>query len=95
MGFIGLGNRGDQVLDAFLTHPDAEIVALGDLSPAYMDFGAHKIGGSPRQFRALIEIIISSPRLQLEVPFAVELIGTELQFMHLRPGDFSAGLVRA
>ena len=45
--------------------------------------------------RALIEIIISSPRLQFVVPFAVELIGTELQFKHLRPGDFHAGLVRA
>ena len=22
LGFIGLGNRGDQVLDAFLAHPD-------------------------------------------------------------------------
>jgi predicted dehydrogenase len=51
LGFIGLGNRGDQVLDAFLTHPDAEVVALCDLSPAYMDSAAHKIGGSPQQFK--------------------------------------------
>jgi predicted dehydrogenase len=50
LGFIGLGNRGDQVLDAFLSQPDAEVVALCDLSPAYMDFAAQKIGGSPRQF---------------------------------------------
>src|SRR5262245_49334159 len=28
LGFIGLGNRGDQVLDAFLQHKDAEVVAL-------------------------------------------------------------------
>ncbi len=27
LGFIGLGNRGDQVLDAFLAHKDAEVVA--------------------------------------------------------------------
>ena len=45
--------------------------------------------------RALIEIIFSSPRLQLVVPFAAELIGTKLQFMHLRPGDFHASPVRA
>jgi predicted dehydrogenase len=51
IGFIGLGNRGDQVLDAFLSHPDTEIVALCDLSPAYMDAAAQKIGGSPQQFK--------------------------------------------
>jgi predicted dehydrogenase len=51
LGFIGLGNRGDQVLDAFLVHPDAEIAALCDLSPAYMDFAAKKCGTSPRQFK--------------------------------------------
>jgi hypothetical protein len=44
--------------------------------------------------RTLIEIIISSPRLQLVVPFAAELSGTQLQFMHLRLGDFAASLVR-
>jgi len=26
LGFIGLGNRGDQVLSAFLEHKDAEVV---------------------------------------------------------------------
>jgi len=51
LGFIGLGNRGDQVLDAFLKHPDAEVVAVCDLSPAYMDFAAKKAGTSPRQFK--------------------------------------------
>lgn len=51
VGFIGVGNRGDQVLDAFLTHPDAEVVALCDLSQDYMGFAAKKIGASPRQFR--------------------------------------------
>ena len=28
VGFIGLGNRGDQVLDAFLQHKDCEIAAI-------------------------------------------------------------------
>jgi predicted dehydrogenase len=50
LGCIGLGNRGDQVLDAFLKQPDMEVVALCDLSQAYRDFAAKKIGGSPRQF---------------------------------------------
>jgi len=59
LGFIGLGNRGDQVMDAFLKQPDAEIVAVCDLSAAYMDFAARKAGGSPRQFkdyRRLLEL---------------------------------------
>ena len=51
LGCIGLGNRGDQVLDAFLKQPDMEVVAVCDLSQAYLDFAAKKIGGSPRQFK--------------------------------------------
>ena len=51
LGFIGLGNRGDQVLDAFLVHRDAEIVAICDLWQPYLDFAAKKIGGSPKQFK--------------------------------------------
>src|SRR5262249_40775013 len=31
MGYIGLGNRGDQVHDAFLEHGDQETVAVCDL----------------------------------------------------------------
>lgn len=70
LGFIGVGNRGDQVLDAFLVHPDAEVAAVCDLSQAYMDFAAKKVGGSPRQFkdyRRLLEakdldaVVISTP----------------------------------
>ena len=30
LGFIGLGNRGDQVLDSFLPHKDAEVVAVAE-----------------------------------------------------------------
>ena len=40
LGFIGLGNRGDQVLDAFLEHKDAEVVALCDIYQPYLDFAA-------------------------------------------------------
>src|SRR3954451_4754998 len=31
LGFIGVGNRGDQVLDAFLKQPDTEVAAICDL----------------------------------------------------------------
>ncbi len=51
LGFIGLGNRGDQVLDGFLEHKDAEVVAVCDLHPPYLDFAAKKIGTNPKPFR--------------------------------------------
>ncbi|PYQ22141.1 MAG: gfo/Idh/MocA family oxidoreductase, partial [Acidobacteria bacterium] len=47
------------MLDAFLKHPDAEIVALCDLYQPYLDFAAQKVGGQPRQFkdyRKLLEL---------------------------------------
>lgn len=70
VGFIGLGNRGDQVLDAFLAHADAEIVALCDIYQPYVDFAAKKTGGSPSRFsdyRKLLEakdvdaVVINTP----------------------------------
>jgi predicted dehydrogenase len=51
LGFIGLGNRGDQVLDAFLPHKDCEVAALCDLYQPYLDFAARKAGGQPRLFK--------------------------------------------
>lgn len=59
LGFIGLGNRGDQVLDAFLVHRDAEVVAVCDIYQPYVDFAAQKAGNSPKQFhgyRKLLEL---------------------------------------
>src|SRR5262249_14871162 len=51
LGFIGLGNRGDQVLDAFLAQRDAQVVAICDLYQPSLAFAARKIGTGPRQFR--------------------------------------------
>ena len=51
LGFIGLGNRGDQVLDAFLQHPDADVAAICDLSDGYLDHAAKKIGTAPARFK--------------------------------------------
>jgi predicted dehydrogenase len=59
LAFIGLGNRGDQVLDAFLKHADAEVVAICDLNESYLGYAAQKIGGAPKQFhdyRRLLEL---------------------------------------
>jgi predicted dehydrogenase len=57
LGFIGLGNRGDQVLDAFLPHKDCAVVALCDLSQPYLDFAAKKAGGSPKTYRDYRELL--------------------------------------
>ena len=58
LGFIALGNRGDQVLDGFLQHKDADVVAVCDIHAPYMDFASKKIGSSPKQhhdYRQLLE----------------------------------------
>jgi predicted dehydrogenase len=51
LGFIALGNRGDQVLDAFLAHQDCEVTAICDIYQPYLDFAAKKIGTTPKQFK--------------------------------------------
>jgi predicted dehydrogenase len=69
LGFIGLGNRGDQVLDAFLAHKDCDIAAICDIHQPYLDFAATKIKGKPEQFhdyRKLLEknldgVVICTP----------------------------------
>jgi hypothetical protein len=48
LGFIGVGNRGDQVLDAFFVHKDAEIAGICDIYQPYLDFAAQKAGATPR-----------------------------------------------
>src|SRR3954447_14373721 len=37
LGFIGVGNRGCQLLKGFLAHPDARIVALCDVYAPYLN----------------------------------------------------------
>ncbi|MCS6952338.1 MAG: Gfo/Idh/MocA family oxidoreductase [Bryobacterales bacterium] len=70
IGYIGLGNRGDQVHDAFLEHGDQLTVALCDLREDYMDFAARKSRANPRKYkdyRKLLEdhdvdaVVISTP----------------------------------
>jgi predicted dehydrogenase len=70
VGFIGLGNRGDQVLDAFLPHKDAEIGAICDIYEPYVGFAARKAGGQParvRDYRKVLDmkdidaVVINTP----------------------------------
>ncbi|MEX0641547.1 MAG: Gfo/Idh/MocA family oxidoreductase [Pirellulales bacterium] len=51
LGVIGLGNRGDQLLDAFLPHQDAQIVALCDVYEPYLRAAREKVGGHVREYR--------------------------------------------
>src|SRR5581483_4093473 len=50
MGYIGLGNRGDQVHDAFLEHGDNQTVAVCDLREDYMDFAVRKSRSQPAKY---------------------------------------------
>jgi predicted dehydrogenase len=51
MGYIGVGNRGDQVHQAFLEHGDQQTVALCDLREDYMDFAVGKSRATPKKYK--------------------------------------------
>jgi predicted dehydrogenase len=70
VGYIGVGNRGQQVLDSFLKQPDQVTAALCDLKPAYLDIAATKAGNRPatmKDYRHLLEmkevdaVVIATP----------------------------------
>jgi predicted dehydrogenase len=50
LGFIGLGNRGDQVLSAFLEQPDIEVAGVCDLYQPYREYAAGRIENHPDQY---------------------------------------------
>src|SRR5256885_6312098 len=50
MGFIGVGNRGDQVHDGFLEWGDSQTVAVCDLRDDYMDFAVKKSRATPKKY---------------------------------------------
>lgn len=58
LGFIGVGNRGDQLLDAFLVHKDCSVVALCDVYEPYLPAAKTKAGEAAALFhdyRKLLE----------------------------------------
>jgi predicted dehydrogenase len=57
IGYIGLGNRGDQVHDAFLVHRDCQTVGLCDLREDYLDFALSKSGTSARKYKEYRKLI--------------------------------------
>jgi predicted dehydrogenase len=73
VGLIGVGNRGDQLHDAFLTHKDVDIAAVCDVYAPYLPFAAEKTvksgRPSPKQikdYRKLLEegldaVVIATP----------------------------------
>jgi predicted dehydrogenase len=70
VGYIGIGNRGDQVHDAFLEHGDQQTVAVCDLRDDYMDFAVKKSRATPKKYtdyKKLIEdksvdaVVIATP----------------------------------
>lgn len=70
LGFIGVGNRGDQLLDAFLTHKDCEVVAFADVYEPYLEPANQKAGGKAtlyHDYRKLLEhkgldaVVVATP----------------------------------
>jgi predicted dehydrogenase len=70
LGFIGVGNRGDQLLDAFGPHTDCEVVALCDVYDPYLPAAQKKAGGKAEtyhDFRKLLDrndvdaVVIATP----------------------------------
>ena len=70
LGFIGVGNRGDQLLDYFKPHSDAQVVALCDVYQPYLDFALKKTGGTAfvtKDYRQVLErkdvdaVVIATP----------------------------------
>ncbi len=59
LGFIGVGNRGDQVLTAFLEYGDQQVAAVCDLRDDYLAFAAQKAKTNPAQvkdYRKLLDL---------------------------------------
>jgi predicted dehydrogenase len=70
IGYIGVGNRGTQVHEAFMEHGDQVTVALCDLRDDYMAFNAKLSRATPKQYkdyRKLLEdkdvqaVVIATP----------------------------------
>ena len=57
VGYIGLGNRGDQVHDAFLEHGDQQTVAVCDLRSDYLDLAVKKSRATPKRYQEYKQVL--------------------------------------
>ena len=57
VGYIGLGNRGDQVHDAFLETGSNETAAVCDLREDYMDFAIKKSRTTPKKYKEYRDLL--------------------------------------
>ena len=53
LGFIGLANRGGQLITAFLPHQDMEIVALCDVAESTLAAAKQRLEGKPDTYSGL------------------------------------------
>jgi predicted dehydrogenase len=69
LGFIGVGNRGGQLLTAFLSHGDIEVVAVCDVYQPYVERAKQRVPGATgyEDFRKVVErkdidaVVIATP----------------------------------
>ncbi len=70
LGFIGVGNRGMQVMAAFLEHSDCRVTAMCDVDSRILAKSAETVKGSPKQhgdFRRVLDdpeidaVVIATP----------------------------------
>ena len=70
LGFIGVANRGGQLMTAFLKHSDMEIVALCDVAQSTLEAANGRLGGKADtygDFRKILErkdidaVVIATP----------------------------------
>jgi len=57
MGYIGLGNRGDQVHDAFLEHGDQVTAAVCDLRDDYMELAIKKSRATHKKYKEYKQLL--------------------------------------
>ncbi len=70
LGILGVGNRGDQLIDAFKPDPRVQFGAICDVYDVHREMAAKKVGGSPvleKDYRKVLDrkdldaILIATP----------------------------------
>ncbi len=70
LGIIGVGNRGDQLIDGFQPHQDVVFTAVCDVYSPYVEFAKQKVGGDPfttKDYRKVLDrkdvdaVVIATP----------------------------------